>query len=633
MAENRKRRSRSRSWRRKLERKAGESALLFIMLNKPGFRYTVLAILFAFLCAGFYVAPIWNIAPEGYDRKVKSSLYQIREAKKFRENAAAAMQADDYGEAAYLLRVALMKDSVNPTLYRMVITNSMSHEALEPSDIRDVTLKTEKLLMLTENDPEDLDLVLAFLDQQGLHEHAIYTLLAKENLTPNQAKRLLELLFDAERYETFREVRNQYSSQLQDVFPGANAYEHAVNALMKETIDLAREDVQSLQSLEAQGQDISPLCRSLLLQVFRHFEQPKEYETVFKAVKKNKEDQPVQHADYWNLLMSAKQPRKAVYEAAQFWPFLVHHRFNRLEKAIRIAHAYEQVGLPKKAFELMDQIQSRFEDEAEYWMGYGDLLLKTEDWLEATALAVKLRSQRAGIKLLRPYAYYLEGISQGRLNRRPSAANAFSELIKLSPLDNEKTILNMARGMLEVGQGSKALEFLQIHDAALEDRLTYAQLLYQSAREAGNAILLAESDQSLVELKPDLPGTAVRRLETAVLALQDTESALQSFLEKQSETDLNDSEKLLVSCAYMQQEHFDQAGRLIEDIDLSALSQRESAMYHFIHFEWLVRTEQILEAKKHLALVNRQELFPSQVARLEALELQITTPDPTLFDQ
>jgi hypothetical protein len=183
MAENRKRRSRSRSWKRKLERKAGESALLFIMLNKPGFRYTVLSIIFAFLCAGFYMAPLWNVAPEGYDRKIKSSLYKIREVKQLKAKAATAMEEKDWGEAAYLLRLALLKNSVDPTLYRMVVTNSMSQESLDPADIREVTLRTEKLLALTSNDPTDLDLVLSFLDQQGLHEHAVYTLLANENLT------------------------------------------------------------------------------------------------------------------------------------------------------------------------------------------------------------------------------------------------------------------------------------------------------------------------------------------------------------------------------------------------------------------------------------------------------------------
>ena len=81
-------------------------------------------------------------------------------------------------------------------------------------------------------------------------------------------------------------------------------------------------------------------------------------------------------------------------------------------------------------------------------MGYGDLLIQTESWLEATAFAVKLRSQRSGIKSIKPYAYYLEGISQGKLNRDASASNAFKELVDHSPLDDESTVFKMAQGMV-----------------------------------------------------------------------------------------------------------------------------------------------------------------------------------------
>jgi tetratricopeptide (TPR) repeat protein len=401
----------------------------------------------------------------------------------------------------------------------------------------------------------------------------------------------------------------------------------------QDTLDMSGENVQSLKAL-ANGNDvIGALSRKLLLQVYRHFDRSKDYESVFKLVKKNKEDQPVQHAAYWELLVRAKQPQKAVYEAAQFWPFLVHHQFNRLNKAIQIAHAYEEVGLPKKSFELLDQIQTRFEDEAEYWMAYGDLLLKTENWLEATALAVKLRSQRAGIKLLRPYAYYMEGIAQGNLNRRPSAANAFSELIDLSPLNDENTVLSMAKGMLDVGLGVESMEFLKVHDASLEDRLTYSRLLYRAAKAAGNSLALAEANQALLELKPNMPDTDFRLLETAILTLDDTETALEAFLAARSGDVLNDSQRLLVACAYMQQEKHQEAKQWLEGIDKSRLGSRESAMYSFSYFEWLVRSEQIDEAKKQLVLVNRQDLFPSQMSRLEALELQITMPSPLLFDQ
>ncbi|MDA7532726.1 hypothetical protein N8616_00030 [Verrucomicrobia bacterium] len=633
MPKNRKRRGKSSGWRRKLEQKAGQSALLSIMINKPGFRYTVLSLIFAFLCAGFYMAPLWNIAPDGSELKVKSSLYKIRQVKQLKARAVAAMDQQNWSEAAYQLRVALLKNSIDPTLYRMMLTNSMSMESLDPSDIGDLTKRSEKLLTITSNNLSDLDLVISFMNRQGLHEQLTDTLLACEKLAPNQAKRLLELLFESGRYGSFNQVKEQYAAQLQEAFPELKAYESALIVLNQATFDTSLEGVRSLNSTADGSDELSAISRKLLLQIYSHFELLDGYDAVFRAVKKNQEDQPVQHAAYWELLIAAKQPQKAIFEAAQYWPLLVNRPINRLNEVLQIAHAYQQVGIPKKSFELLDQTQPRFEDEAAYWVGYGDLLLGTENWLEATALAVKLRSQKAGVKLLKPYAYYLEGISQGELNRRPSASNAFSELIKLSPLKDKTNVLKMVNGMLSVGLAAEALEFLQLHDASLQDRVSYSLLLYRSAKAAGNSTILSEADQALFELRSDMPDTDVRRLETAILVLDDTVKALESFLASRSEAAMDDTHRLLVACAYMLQENDQKAAQWLKTIDKNKLGNRESAIYAFVNVEWLVRNGRSEEARKQLALLNRQDLFPTQAFRLEALELQVTTPDPLLFDQ
>ena len=83
----------------------------------------------------------------------------------------------------------------------------------------------------------------------------------------------------------------------------------------------------------------------------------------------------------------------------------------------------------------------------------------------------------------------------------------------------------------------------------------------------------------------------------------------------------------------MQQENHQEAGQRLDAIDKSTLGLRESAMFAFARFEWLVRAGQIEEAKKQLTLVNQPDLFPSELARLEALELQINTPDSLMLDQ
>ena len=270
MPKNRKRRGKSSAWRRKLQQKAGQSALLSIMINKPVFRYTVLSLIFAFLCVGFYMAPLWNIAPDGSELKVKSSLYKIREVKQLKARAVAAMDQQNWSEAAYQLRVALLKNSIDPTLYRMMLTNSMSMESLDPSDIRDLTKRSEKLLAITSNNLSDLDLVISFMNRQGLHEQLTDILLACEKLAPNQAKRLVELLFESGSYGSFNQVKEQHAAQLQGAFPELKAYESALTVLNQAIFETSLEGVRFLNSMADGNDELSAISRKLLLQIYRH---------------------------------------------------------------------------------------------------------------------------------------------------------------------------------------------------------------------------------------------------------------------------------------------------------------------------------------------------------------------------
>ena len=177
------------------------------------------------------------------------------------------------------------------------------------------------------------------------------------------------------------------------------------------------------------------------------------------------------------------------------------------------------------------------------------------------------------------------------------------------------------------------MEFLQIHDASLEDRLTYAKLLYSAAKIAGNALALTQADQTLLDLRPNLPGTTIRRLETAILTLDEIEPALTAFRGGFPESQWDDNQRLLVACAYILIDQEQDAGKWLNTIDKSGLGLRDSAMFDFARLAWFVRMERIEEARKQLMLVNREELFPSHVARLEAIEFSINNPDPSTLDQ
>ena len=621
MPPNHRKRSKSRSWKRKLERKAGQSAFLFILVNKPGFRYTLLALILCFLGAGLYVAPLWNIAPETYGKTVRASLYRIHEARGWKEKAITAAEQDDLEETAFLLRMALSRNSLDPDLYRMVLTNGMAFDAQSPSEIRDVALKGEQLLLLTATNAADLNLVLTYNRLRGQDNLSAGMLLALPDPTPDQVMELFHLLYTSRRVEDFERAYTLHAGRLPaDLRSQADLYQTAVQALQTQSEENA---VAMIDRMRAGSN--SALERQLRLDVYGHLEAVDLFKEVFQEIQKNEEDQPEQHALYWKLLSSSGQLINARKLAAQYWPQVIQHRFIRLEPVVQLAKAYLDLGLSDRSWEVFQLVEPTFGDNPRYWMEFGDLLIEAQQWQDVISHAVKLRTQRGGIADTKVYAFFIEGLALGKQKMTMPATTAFKRLIEESPLKNATMVTRMAQGMVEVGHGDLALEFLALHDAMIEDRPVFFDLMFQAAKLAGNPAALSAAMKSLEEASAPAPVTAKRRLEKAVLMLDDTEQSLGTFLQVRSASDWSDSERLLVASARWLQGDVSGLEAQLNSIESESLASHEKALMTLIQFDRLIQLGRLEEARSLLILMEEDRLFPGYEAKLESLKIQLNT--------
>lgn len=621
MPPHRKKRSRSKSWKRNLERKAGQSALLFILVNKPGFRYTLLGLILCFIAAGVYMAPLWNIAPETYGKSVRASLYRIHEARGWKEKAMAAAKQEDLEETAFLLRMALSRNSLDPDLYRMVITNGMAFGVQSPAEIRDVALRGEQLLTLTATNAADLNLVLSYNRLRGLDDLSTEMLLGLPNPTSAQVMELLHLLYESRRVRDFQRVYEMRAGSLPaDERSDAELYQIAVQALQSQSEESA---VAMIERMKA-GSD-SPLSRQLRLDVYGHLEAVELFKEVFQEIQKNGEDQPEQHAFYWELLSRSGQVNNARKLAAQYWPQVIQHRFIRLSPVVQLAKAYLHLGLSDRSWEVFQLVESTLGDNPDYWMQYGDLLIEADQWQDVINHAVKLRTQKGGIADTKVYAFFIEGFALGKQNMAMPSATAFKRLIEECPLRNVSMVLRMAQGMVEVERGKQALEFLALHDDMIEDRGLFFDLMFQAAKLAGNPSAISVALKSLEESNASAPGIAKRRLEGAVLMLEETEQPLRSFLQVTPESDWSDSDRFLVASARWLQGDVSELDEQLKLIETDSLASHEKALRTLIQFDQLVQNEQWEEARSLLVLMGDNLLFPGYEAKLESLKIQLST--------
>ncbi|MDG1892830.1 MAG: hypothetical protein P8L18_16120 [Verrucomicrobiota bacterium] len=602
---------------------ASHSPLLHILINKPDFRYTLFLILMVFVGAGFYLLPLWNISPETYGKTVRSSIHDIRQAKRLKAEAAFAMANQQSGEVSYTLRLAMMRDGMDPDLYRMVVSNAMAQASQSPSEIRDVAAKAGRLLELTRTNATDVDLVLSYNELRGLDAASQLLLNDISTLTPAHAKRLLRLLFDAGQLDDYLKHRERLAGLFEVEKSEVSYFDLAVEALLSGNLTEAANPIRALQDLVEDSRPETSLAKSLLLEVFWHFRQLEDYAGIFSEIRKKKLDQPLDHARLWTLMQNNGQSTAAIFEASQYWPLLLQHRFVRIQPALRVAEAYLEAGLPERCFELLNSVRGTFEEDAAYWMGHGDLILKAERWMEATSFAVQLRTQKTDVKGLKAYAYFLEGFAQGKLKRKLTTSRAFEALMKEAPLGSETMFLRVAQSMIEVGQGRAALRWLQAHEGKVTDPIGSLQMQYKAALQCGDTLILRLADQSLFEENSRLSGTALRRLETAIFSLRDAPAALAVYLEDWDGKVRQGSEHLLVAYATLLGDDLEGCMRLLNRVHEDRLKPHELALLAFARLECMVRAGNLEEAVSQLPLVDAAMLFPGFAGRLEALQVQI----------
>jgi tetratricopeptide (TPR) repeat protein len=369
----------------------------------------------------------------------------------------------------------------------------------------------------------------------------------------------------------------------------------------------------------------SALERQLRLDVYGHLEAVDLFKEVFQEIQKNEEDQPEQHALYWKLLSSSGQLINARKLAAQYWPQVIQHRFIRLQPVVQLAKAYLDLGLADRSWEVFQLVEPTFGDNPRYWMEFGDLLIEAQQWQDVISHAVKLRTQRGGIADTKVYAFFIEGLALGKQKMTMPATTAFKRLIEESPLKNATMVTRMAQGMVEVGHGDLALEFLALHDAMIEDRPVFFDLMFQAAKLAGNPAALSAAMKSLEETSAPAPVTAKRRLEKAVLMLDDTEQPLGTFLQVRSASDWSDSERLLVASARWLQGDVSGLEAQLNSIESESLASHEKALMTLIQFDRLIQLGRLEEARSLLILMEEDRLFPGYEAKLESLKIQLNT--------
>jgi tetratricopeptide (TPR) repeat protein len=336
-------------------------------------------------------------------------------------------------------------------------------------------------------------------------------------------------------------------------------------------------------------------------------------------------DTPIDHVQYWLLLLSLGKKNLALKEA-QSYPFPP----GSPEEVVAMSQAYFALGLKDMAVQFVQRFIASFEDDANLWISYANLLIANKSWEPLSLASVQIRQNIMYFPALESYSYLLEGLANNGLRRFDFAEQSFTSMLKCKSFDPQLGC-SMAELLLKNGYPKYARDLLEKLKDLKPDPLVYWPLLFSVAHELKDDQLLFKAAETVYAIEPK--NWIVRNNYAAALIIlrKRPEEAVKltlPFLLSFPEANVS---KINHSMALLQNQRFSEAETILKSIPISRLNDVERNAYHLAMVELLLNKKDYASAKQSCKLLDTNQLFPSEKLWLgEAQKILFPTNTSTI---
>lgn len=574
----------------------------------------VMLVLFGGVLAGVGgMIRVWPATPAHIQPTRRHSLLDRVQAWSLARTAERHLSAKN-AEAAFInWRLAIVNHPGDPVLYRGLMRTVAVSTKLQREQLAAFHASAAFLIQLSKTNVADLALVGEAYRQQGYADEAVSSLLGhRDELPPNGLVTLLKALYDTGQITAMGSIWPRLTPDTYaqgDLALYHDGWVVAAGALGEIPAALAR-----LRAAETNPATAS-LAAHLNLGLADHRDDPDGCRRSLDRLIAEQKDNFADHIRYWRLLA----------------------RSGRLEEARKLARAGNRVpqepypfselvrvlmelGLVEDADALLEQQLKGTGPLARVprlWALRARLLESLKRWDDLKIQALELRSNRHVSQTLAGFGWYLEGIADHQLGRGAGSGMAFDRMLNLG-ISDPTLNFEAATRLRSLGYGDTAGKLLAQLAQRLGDSPDYwfqVQLAAYDNRDLGAFRDAAERAHRL------RPNNAIYANNlAAALLIQRVEPAralsLTADIRKQNPTN---PRLILNHClAMVQNQQFDEARRILGELDLERLPRAERTTYHEVAFELASHDGNAGEMQRHFRQIEQAHLFPLQIQWLEA---------------
>jgi hypothetical protein len=611
-----------RSTQRKLASRFRYSKLAQLLIYRPWFRATLVAMVLLGLVVALLLPKIWNVAPAGWTQEIRISGLDMLQAWSLSRTAERQERAGKPDAALYSWGAALANYPTRPALCRgylrtaLVATNDLKL-------MRTAVGQADLLLRLTGTNQADVELAARVLDRFDLPQAVLAVVRGHTNaLSPELQRAAARALFDIGAYPAFV-ARWQTNQAVLEVDPGL-VLRHS---WLREVSSRGDEAVAARQQIEtaARAGTNRIIANRLLLLAAVNRGNGVGAQDALNALVELKADRLRDHAALWRLLCATGRATEAgtLIQAYQGQPTSV----DEAAELFDLAMASEQTQRAEAVLAWSLEQRGYTTQMVSRWAA---VLRRKEAWADLRQLGLDIRLRPYVSPTLQAYSHFVEGQALLGEQNVEQAQAAFERLGEFD-YDDPRFALGMAGQLVQTGHSRAALPLLARLESKLAGSPDYWLVLTTAAVAEKNSVLLLRSAEKLYTL--DTNNVLAASNYAAALAVQGTKPELTLQLTTElvnrfpeaAMMNINHADALLLNSRVSEaREHL---GR----VDLGKLAGAELREYQFIAFKAATLAQDRAAATNLLAQVDRSQLMPPQRIWLEAAErnlLRITNAPP-----
>lgn len=281
-----------------------------------------------------------------------------------------------------------------------------------------------------------------------------------------------------------------------------------------------------------------------------------------------------------------------------------------------------RINLLQEGLEVLKRRPPTQMRETHLWMLHGKILEMTAQWDDLSALAMRLRSLPGIGGAFEEISYSMEALAKSK-QLRPDMAQLAAKRASAAPPGDHATVLQASAWLLDAGMAEASLDVLRKAESGLKGSVVYWGRRILAASQAGDAEDMLRSSEQCMAIAPGNPAVANNYAATLVVTGRKPAEAVKLTFENLSKFPGNPDFQINHAIALLLNDRAEEAQSLLHTIDANRLSAVQKANFHLAWLDVAVRARKWADARERGLLIDRSQLMPLQIAKLEVLHKQV----------